>query len=334
MSLQKFKKRKHLAALIFAGAMALVPFAVSSCSVNCNPQTQTDNSSDVNNNSSSSGSSSTPDTDKNQNDKLQLSPITYKLMTDDYYLSLAQKVMSGYNFIKKNMLPVPYKFLRDEGKNVDAYLDGTLNAFASSYMYENDKNNLYVSVKAENKSTSSYGNYYTNYVLKYTLTDQESEEYTYLCKGEYLQGLLFVQELDIQKDPEVLSEVNISKNTYEKIIRLATDSPKINVDKYQTVNVDILKATLDDLSLDIRYPAWATYSVVKKRNLNIALVDQYAIPKKYDNNVYWYSEPTAGDISFDDYLASTKNIISFGYSQQIKHFSPYPNDYLIPIEKS
>ena len=30
---------------------------------------------------------------------------------------------------------------------MDAYLDGTLNAFASSYIYDNDHNHIYVSVK-------------------------------------------------------------------------------------------------------------------------------------------------------------------------------------------
>lgn len=333
MSLQKFKKRKHIATLIFAGAMALVPFAVSSCSVNCNPQTQTDksDSSDVNNNSSSTGSSSTPGTDENQN-KLQLSPITYKLMTDDYYLSLAQKVMLESNFIEKNMLPVPYKFLREEGKDVNTYLNGTLNAFASSYMYENDKNHLYVSVKAENKSNSSYGNYYTNYVLKYTLTDQESEEFIYLCDGGYLQGLLFIQELSVQKDPEILSEVNISKNTYDKMKNIIGRG--YNPDKFSSVEVDVAKATMEDIFMIVRGPSLSNFYNTTLRELYVTNFTWLTNPQKYDNNVFFYGSPTSGEISYDDYLSSTKNIISFGYSQRIKHFSPYPDDYLIPIEKS
>ncbi len=323
MSLQKLKKRKHLAALIFAGAMALVPFAVSSCSVNCNPQTQTDNSSDVNNNSSSTGSSSTPDTDKNQ--KSKHSNIMNTIVLDDYYQNLAVEVWNHGLYLSKYTLPVPYKFLRDEGKNVDAYLDGTLNAFASSYMYENDKNHLYVSVKAENISNSSYGNYYTNYVLKYTLTDQESEEYTYLCKGGYLQGLLFVQELDIQKDPEVLSEVNISKNTYDKMKNIIGRG--YNPDKFSSVEVDVAKATMEDIFMIVRGPSLSNFYNTTLRELYVTNFTWLTNPQKYDNNVFFYGSPTSGDVSNDDYLSSTKNIISFGYSQRIEHASPYPEDY-------
>lgn len=328
MSLQKFKKRKHIAALIFAGAMALVPFAVSSCSVNCNPQTQTDksDSSDVNNNSSSSGSSSTPDTNTSKDEHCK---IVYNLLHDVYYVNLHNKIDANPT-ITKDMLPVPYKFLRDEGKNVDAYLDGTLNAFASSYMYENDKNHLYVSVKAENISNSSYGNYYTNYVLKYTLTDQESEEFLYLCDGEYLQGLLFVQELDIQKDPEVLSEVNIAKDTYELMLRSIPNGENINPDKYRQIEIDMTYASMDSLSFSIRNAALSNFSNTKIRILNVTNFSILVNPNRYDTNVYWYGRPTSGEISYDDYLSSTKNIISFGYSQRIMHSNPY---YAFSIQK-
>lgn len=322
----KNKLGKKVAGFVLASAFAIAPISLAACSANCNPlgniqNTNPDNTTNPEGNTP--GGTITPGTPSTPGQTDEHSKIVNNLLHDEYYRNLAYKLANSGEVISKDMLPVPYKFLREEGKDVDAYLNGTLNAFASSYMYDNDKNHLYVSVKAENKSYSEYGNYYTNYVLKYPLTDQESEEYLYLCKGEYLQGLLFIQELDIQKNPEVLSKVNIAKVTYEGLVDLK-NAPEINVDKFHTVEVDVLKATSDDFSIDIRCPASSSYiATTKKRTLNIALVSNYAHPQQYDNNVFWYASPTAGDLSFDDYLSSTKNITSFGYGQRILNSNPY-----------
>ena len=204
-------------------------------------------------------------------------------------------------------------------------MDGTLDVFASSYIYDSDKNHIYVSVKAENVSTSQYGNYYTNYVLKYPLTDQEYEEYTYLCEGEYVQGLFFIQELDNQKTPEMLSKVNIAKRTYEYMIEYFPKGDK-NPNKYQKLEIDVTDIDMSKMCVSIRGINYSTSS-----KSTIGQIELYykklARPNVYDNNAIYVADPTSVNYDIDKYYSIIQNITSFGYGTQIKHASPYPNDF-------
>lgn len=322
---------KKLLVLLLTAACALC-LAFALVSTGCNPttetnQVQTDNNS-TNHQTTNPSTPSNPTNPSNPNeiqtDKNKYSSILQTLFSNDYYVKLAYQVMDESRTLTKEMLPIPYNFLREKGKNVDAYLDGTLNAFASSYMYADDLNNLYVSVKAENLSTSTYGNYYTNYVLKYKLTDQESEEYIYLCKDESLQGLLFIQELDIQKKPEILTEVNIAKYSYDRAVE---DVPSIvkNLSKYDKVEIDFGEASIDNITLLIRKSTTQNYNknTVGKLELDLSQSKMWSNPREYDNNVLYYGDPLSADYVLDKYASSMENIIAFGYGQRIKHAVPY-----------
>ena len=304
-------KKKLLAVLIALISVITLAFALPACNVS------SDGRGSANNGANPGGNN-----DDNK-EKIEHSKIMDALVQDDYYQDLVTQVWDNHLEIKNNMKPIPYKFLRNHGHNVDAYLDGTLNAFASSYIYDNDKNHIYVSVKAENVSNSQYGNYYTNYVLKYPLTNQEYEEYTYLCKDEYLQGLLFIQELDNQKTPEMLSKVNIAKYTYDYMIEYYPKGDK-NPNKYQNLEVDVYYVDMTKICVSIRG--------INKSNLSKSTIGyielsykKMARPYEYDGDAIYVTDPTSVNYDIENYYTTIQNITSFSYGTNIKYANPYPN---------
>ena len=307
---RKFMKKKLLAVLIALISVITLAFALPACNVS------SDGRGSANNGANPGG---------NNNDETQeFSSILDKILTDKYYTDLDYYVRAHSNAITPELKPIPYNFLRNHGHNVDAYLDGTLDAFASSYIYDNDKNHIYVSVKAENVSNSQYGNYYTNYVLKYPLTNQEYEEYTYLCKGEYLQGLFYIQELDNQKTPEMLSKANVAKKTYDKMIEKYPNT-LLNPEKYNSLEVDILALNDNKISMNIRNGSKSNYLKTKIGSLDFRQTE-YTKLYKYDNDVYYLFDPVeVFALDFDNYPYSLQNITSFSYGTNIKYANPYPN---------
>ena len=303
-------KKKLLAVLIALISVITLAFALPACNVS------SDGRGSANNGANPGG---------NNNDETQeFSSILDKILTDKYYTDLDYYVRAHSNAITPELKPIPYNFLRNHGHNVDAYLDGTLDAFASSYIYDNDKNHIYVSVKAENVSNSQYGNYYTNYVLKYPLTNQEYEEYTYLCKGEYLQGLFYIQELDNQKTPEMLSKANVAKKTYDKMIEKYPNT-LLNPEKYNSLEVDILALNDNKISMNIRNGSKSNYLKTKIGSLDFRQTE-YTKLYKYDNDVYYLFDPVeVFALDFDNYPYSLQNITSFSYGTNIKYANPYPN---------
>lgn len=322
----KNKISKKIATFVLASAMVLAPLGIAACKTTGNTttptnQTQTNNGGTNNNGNSNNNGNNNQGGNKDDGSQ-EFSSILNKILDDDYYISLREKAFEQNLEITNDMKPIPYKFLRNNSHNVDAYLDGTLDAFASSYIYDNDHNHIYVSVKAENTSSSKYGNFYTDYVLKYSLTNQEYEEYTYLCDGEYLQGLLFIQELDNQKKPEMLSKVNIAKDTYKKMLELY---PKtlLNPERYNSLEIDILELNENKITMSIRNGSKSNYIQSKIGILDFRQTE-YTELRKYDGNVYYLVDPVElFALDIDNYPSSLQNITSFGYGTQIDNLNPY-----------
>lgn len=327
----KNKLAKRLATLALAGAMVLAPLGLAACSANCQGIVVPNNQTQATPGGNTNGGNTNPGGNTNSNDDkgLELSDITKKLMTDDYYLNIAHTILYDSTKTEKNMLPVPYKFLKQHGHDVDAYLDGTLNAFASSYIYDNDKNHIYVSVKAENVSYHEYGNYYTNYVLKYPLTNQEYDEYVYLNKGGYVQGLLFIQELDNQKTPEIVNEINIAVSSYDDMIEDYTLSKNVNLNNYHKVEIDVFTVNKNEIEISVRNSSTANSESNKIGFIKMSPTVTARI-ETYDNNVNRVGFPERVDYNHqDEYQSSLQNITSFSYGYNIINASPYPENYLI-----
>ena len=181
-------------------------------------ESDTPSSSDTSNPGSSD--TSTPGTDDKKPDYSNYSNILKTVLQDSYYNGLIAEDKAQYangnttHYQKGKYKAVPYGFLEDEGLNISKYKNSSLETKSEMYL---DGNDLYVELRAEVEGST---NYYNNYVLKYTLTNQEIKELNALFSQAdvektrtFYQAAFFIQELSYQKDAEVISEANITKES-------------------------------------------------------------------------------------------------------------------------
>ena len=334
------KKNKVILSLIFAFIFTFSAFGLAACTINCGAattpveqnQSNTDNNVNTNNNNTNNNNNSDNNNQSGNNGENEesiidkLSDITKTIETDSYYRSLGQKNTDNHQYITPDILPIPYKFLRNHGHDVDAYLDGTLDVFASSYIYDNDKNHIYVSVKAENVSTSQYGNYYTNYVLQYPLTDQEYEDYITLSKSACIQSLFFIQELDNQKTPEIVNQINVQVETYKDMITKYSQYKELNQNS-NTIEIDIYTFNINEIEISIRN---GSSSNMLNNHIGFIKLEPNKIMagvEMYDNSVMKLDD--ANWINYknlDEYKSSLQNITSFSYGDRVIGTNPYSYD--------
>ncbi|MBQ9744694.1 MAG: hypothetical protein IJW19_06165 [Clostridia bacterium] len=112
--------------------------------------------------------------------------------------------------------PHPYQFLEEEGYDISQIKNGNLKCFTSSFVKDTEPNNLYLTVRVETKADAPY---YTNYLLKYTLTDKEMKDYLKLHNGFYVEALLANQAIDMLKNPEVVNESRITVEAYDGLLK-------------------------------------------------------------------------------------------------------------------
>lgn len=244
--------KKRILSLMLAGSIALTSgLGLTGCSLTNNPNTNDPNTNDPN--SSISGDNGDNGNSYSKEDLYaQCSESLRTVLTDDYYRGLvlmAEYCDNFYQHKKQNdqeYMAIPYAFLEQEGYNIEAIKNGSIEC--SSQLYT-DKNDLHIELrvlKEGNSDTEGRLKYYTCYDIKYTLTDQELNELNALFTkvrasnnawkqpATYYQAPLFVQELSYHKTPEVLSVANIE---YDTLItaELRFDADDVTTDYYHTV---------------------------------------------------------------------------------------------------
>lgn len=145
------------------------------------------------------------------------SQILQNVLNDDYYLNLISvdnswtgSAQDAPSYKNPKYNAIPYGFLEDEGYNIDQIKNNQVASKSDMYTIGND---LYIELRVETKATK---NYYTNYVLKYNLTDKELHEldvlFTNIGNGKttFYRAPFFVQELSYSKTPEIVSKSYIS----------------------------------------------------------------------------------------------------------------------------
>ena len=321
------KKNKVILSLIFVLIFAFSAFVLPACAVSCNgtppsPEQTQGNNNNTGNNGNNGGTNNNSGTTSGNDGEEEHSDIVKKLMTDDYYISLMYKLEDNKLNTTSDMKPAPYKFLKQHGFNIQDYFDDKLELLTSSYIYENDKNHIYVSVKAENISTHEYGNYYSNYVLKYLLTSQEYAEYTDLCKGGYMEAYLFVQELDNQKTPEIISNMNIAVSTYDEMVASYSKWKDVNLVGANELDIDLYEVKDDLIKISIKGGKYSTCSLSKIAFIKITPTVSTRI-RRYDNNAIYFRPGAVLYNNKEEDKASLQNITSFGYLSKITNINPF-----------
>lgn len=151
------------------------------------------------------------------------SQVLRTVLTDDYYRNLVNEgeAKKAFGFLAScstanKYQAIPYRFLEDEGYNITAILNNEIACETDVFVINNE---LYIACRVENKASTPY---YTHYVIKYSLSEQELKDLNFVFKelpdgaNTYrtisYQAPFFIQELSNQKDAQVLSKNHITKD--------------------------------------------------------------------------------------------------------------------------
>ena len=245
------------------------------------------------------------------------SQILENVLNSDYYDKVIDDyVASGNKDADNSKSPIPYAFLEREGLDVDAIKDNQLECRSIAYTINNDTSMLYLSTLAE----TSEG-YYANYILSYSLTQQEYDDLYMLHEGNYIQAGLFVQELDAQKNAKVESHVNVEKETFsglENRIRYLCDD-YINTDD---VYIDVTSANADaEFTLNVRsLPLSTKYMIIEKQTLRKMECHSYLNSYSYTNYIVYMNDSARfATNNLDEFKANSEPIT---YFDSAEHHSP------------
>ena len=147
------------------------------------------------------------------------------LNNPDYNSLLGQATVDSKIYTSAYLDPHPYAFLEDEGYDVHAIKNGLLTCVTKSFTKPNEPNNLYIATYVETKDSEPY---YTEYLLKYKLTDQEMADYDMLHKHEYIQAVFMNDAISEFKTPTVISKVKCTVKAHENILDDLRDKSAIN----------------------------------------------------------------------------------------------------------
>jgi len=257
------KTKKRIAAAALAGGMALTSaFGLVGCTntnsdpgSNPGPGIQTPGGDNSGGNSSGGNNNQTPDYSG-------FSQILQNVINDAYYANLIvdQQAWDGdltnspaYKNAKYNA--IPYGFLEDEGFDVNKIKNNQVISKSDMYSIGND---LYIELRVETKASK---NYYTNYLLKYTLTNQEMSELKVLFKQigtgrkkTFTQAPMFVQEMSYLKTPEVVSKAHISVDSINAFETYAAEKEYIA----PTTTATYIGAIVEEFK-----PKYSTYQIHK-----------------------------------------------------------------------
>lgn len=205
------KIAKKLATLMLSFSMMLATVSCSNLPQVEGPETDLPNDSqqETNNNNNNKGNNST----EKENDYSQM---LLNVLNDNHYNTLINQAKTNPEIYKRGEFkPHPYAFLEDEGFDVNAIMNGSLDCFTMSYVKPEEPNNLYMFTRVTTE------NVVNNYLLKYNLTDKEMHDYeiTHNTKDRgrnfCLQSVFLNNEISQLKTPTIVGESTMSKEAFD-----------------------------------------------------------------------------------------------------------------------
>ena len=166
------------------------------------------------------------------------SDLLYGILANSYYRKIVSDLRESAGAADHSQLydPIPYGFLEDRGHDISGIKNDTLQADSVAYTKEDEPNHLYIATRAE---TAAEFPYYTCYTLRYTLSDLEMSDVSYLHRNRAIESIFFIQELSYQKTPTVLSEASIVVTTYDNILKSLLSFDNVSSDLFCTKNLTI-----------------------------------------------------------------------------------------------
>ena len=159
--------------------------------------------------------------DNNSDNALsKYSPLLQSILTNEEYNQLIKVAHNTNPSLLKTgeFEPHPYAFLEEEGFDIEAIKKGDDLCRTVSYVLTDDKNSLYMHTQVD------CGDYYETFLLKYTLTDQEMQDYHLTQTGGgnvnvpyYIQCVFMNREIAATRDPEVVGTSKMAKESHESL---------------------------------------------------------------------------------------------------------------------
>ena len=210
------KAFKKLASLVLAGAIGLTVTACDLSTAVDDPvkdsSTKYEDSSNIDSSFNDSSDSSSIEEPPIEVDYSKFSPIIQAMFNNDYYVALTQKIQENVaNGDCTDYYSHPTMFWDSVGIDANKIRSGEIECQTNAYVLDEEPNNLYIATYI----TDTNNNCYDQYLIKYTLTDQEMKEYYTLRELKVWQNFYMNDILSIYKKPEIVKHGKIDIETYD-----------------------------------------------------------------------------------------------------------------------
>ena len=240
------------------------------------------------------------------------SKLVQNILKSDYYNGLIAQYQGAIRDTSPLFDPHPYAFLERQGHDVDAVKRGDLECRTYSYIKETEPTNLYMITYVENAGATPY---YTEYMLKYNLSEQEAEDYDYLYGSSSsiaLQSVFLNDEISKTKTPTIVSKTNMSVDAHKGMLEHVKQNDKVTNETIGTNLVDIM---LKDYSVEnqtfsiyVYERYYSTNNAKTKTKIGVLPCKVGLTNIKESDGVYMRPLNDYRIVSLDDYKNSVNNI--------------------------
>lgn len=227
----KFHNTKICKRMVALALVSVMATASVGCDVTITPSTDTttpsisENNPSINANPDVSQGGEVEETTKPNSNLNKYSELLQYVLTNEKYQNIIANYRAGALDLQSAQFdPHPYAFLEDEGFDVEAIKKGDLFCGTRAFVKEDEPNNLYILTRVETKAANPY---FTEYMLKYELTEKEMQDYDMLHSKKYLQAVFMNDAVSELKDPVIVSETRCTVEAHNGLTKSLKGQPHI-----------------------------------------------------------------------------------------------------------
>ncbi|MGN0812954.1 MAG: hypothetical protein ACI4MQ_05575 [Candidatus Coproplasma sp.] len=194
----------------------------------------------------------------NNGESSQYSQLVMNILNDRELNSLIDRAKEDTSLYSSAYFdPHPYAFLEKQGEPVERVKSGELSCSTTSYVDPDEPNSLYMMIYVENDDDRATVNYYSEYILKYTLTDKEMADYKMLHGGyqAYIQAVFMNNEIAENKTATIISHTYTTTYAHSHLKESFAEQKSVTGSEY--IGTDRVDCILKDYDLDTQ-----TFNVV------------------------------------------------------------------------
>ena len=181
----------------------------------------------------------------------QYSDILRAVLNDPYYDEVIEEYHNAEEGTERvnKIFAIPYGYIESIGIDTTPIKNDEVEAYATTYIKDDEPNYLYVYARVENNDSTPY---YTCYNLKYSITDQEKEEFVMLHEDGYIQAPFFVQEISNKKTPVEAKVASLTTERYEAYLNDFRRSKIIRDVLGDDLDFSLLDLSVENQTFDVQ----------------------------------------------------------------------------------